>query len=213
MEKTGYESFYLAENELLVLLAGKGVKSWYGLSLGINRYAETEFFEKWLYPVLAKLYQKGYVDWEDGMVAIREPIDSMINGLANAAFCMTAEKAGSQKKICYFIPQGAVLLEKSQREADMLRLTCLDKEEFLSELWEEGYFPENGVWVGDCRFHFHAVSDGRLVESIKLEEDGLLTWIVLEAAGECRRFSYEEEWCRKKIQSFWMRGAKKKTDS
>ena len=64
----GVESIYMTEEELLVLLAGKGKRYWYGIDSREEEEQRNPFKKEDLYRILGDLYQKEYVEWDQNMV-------------------------------------------------------------------------------------------------------------------------------------------------
>lgn len=141
MYGAGMEGYYIRDTELKMLLAGCGVRRWYGLQSA----DETEPSGKCLTEAMAALYKKEYIDWtRDRKVRIREPLRQMIKTMAEALSCVLIRRKEKDysMKCCYLSGDSVVMAERSQREEETLRLTMFTSQEWTEWLWKEGVFPE-----------------------------------------------------------------------
>lgn len=143
MDYVTYESYYIKDEELHVLLAGSGKRTWYGL-------AQTESHDQIkkisdIHTILAGLYQKEYISFEMDKVVIQEPMYSMIQVLLYAEVCINARSDRIPMRCHYIYKDQVLFVERSQREQNMLRLTMICCKEWLELLFQESYFPEN-LW-------------------------------------------------------------------
>lgn len=143
MDYVTYESYYIKDEELHILLAGSGKRSWYGL-------AQTEPHDQIkniadIHTILAGLYQKEYISFEKDKVVILEPMYSMIQILLYAKVCINARSDRNPMRCHYIYKDQVLFVERSQREQNMLRMTMLCCKEWLDLLFQESYFPEN-LW-------------------------------------------------------------------
>lgn len=198
------ESFYLTDYELYVLLAGKGREQWYGFSQekqgdGIRSVND-------MHGILAQLYQKGVIRWKGKKAVLTEPFLPMIQTLVHARVCVNARKlqGGHSPSSHYFYDGQVVFLERSQRQADTLRLTQMHMGAWLDYMEEEGYFPDHiqdgdsekfffniqpGRDFSSCEKDAYAVLEktdtrtGRILERLFVEEKGLTSLLYLQREG------------------------------
>lgn len=212
----GVESIYMTEEELLVLLAGKGKRYWYGIDSREEEEQRNPFKKEDLYRILGDLYQKEYVEWDQNMVKINESMDPMMQVLIGAECCVRAENE-KDKRIYYFDSSGIVMMEKSQRENGMLRLTLLEKAEFFISLREAEFLPEDSLEpeseqeivkqkeeMTEKAFLQLIKMDGeKQLDAMKIMEAGITTFISQESGTTTRVIPYETEWLQKQL-SRWM---------
>lgn len=153
MDYVSYESYYIKDEELHILLAGIGKKTWYGLA----QTGSSDPIEKTedIHRILAGLYQKEYITWEMDRVVILEPVYSMLQVLLYAKVCINARIMSERGPLrChYFYGDQVLFMERSQREQNMLRMTMLCRKDWLKILVQESYFPEN-IWDRDGEMPF-----------------------------------------------------------
>lgn len=221
MNPYGWKSFYMKEEEFYLLLAGKGVRRWYGLSSDRRESFLRDTSKEAVYGVLAGLYQKGYVDWCEEQVAIAEPMDVILQALKDSAYCVMAEQEGERQS--YYLSYGKiVLVEESKRQRGRLKLTLLTKEEFLNNLWEEGYLPKReGVTAFDGQegsrvkkvydraiLRFLQVEDGRQMERLIIKEMGMEVLVTWEHDFSEEILPYQKDWCEKRLNQWCNRRQK-----
>lgn len=127
------ESYYLQETELKLLLAGLGLKEWYGL---FSEREKTDIIrepEEVRNRILAGMYQKGLVSWKQGSVLIRQPYARILSLMLQKKTCVTMQltDAGHTVCCCYLADQSVVMVQKSQREKAMLRIAEISVTEWL----------------------------------------------------------------------------------
>ncbi|HCT91644.1 MAG TPA: hypothetical protein DF613_09755 [Lachnospiraceae bacterium] len=156
-----YESYYIREEELLLLLAGQGMTGCCLPAGTDTREAENDAREteaaasaeseinsrEDVYRILAGLYKKSYIEWEGDAVRLLEPAASLVRLIRDAGWCLQIEgdadnADGPTVKGCYGAGSRRVLLETSPMETGMLRFSLWKAEDLLEHLWEAGLFPE-----------------------------------------------------------------------
>lgn len=209
MNQDGFETYYIKEKELFLLLAGKGMEHFYGIATCSVKGKMSIPNKEQIHELLAGLYQKNYIEWEDQMVVIKEPINQYVEGIMGASVCMIVEEKEKTKPVSvfYFSKNGIILLESSMQQNEMLRLTSLKEDEFLNVLWELDCFPEEELlleseedsdhgWKEKTEFTLRAVSDGRQIEKLIIREKGIFTQLIRKNEQENIKFSYKKEMCR-----------------
>lgn len=162
MDYVSYESYYLTDAELMVLLAGGGRTKWYGLAQA-ERSVQTGTIDD-IHVILARLYQNEWITWEENKAVLLEPIRSIVKVLVQAQVCINVRKNGSRLSLRshYIHENQVVFVERSQREAGMLRLTKICWEEWLELLSQESFFPEQ-LWepAGQMPFYDCSLESGK----------------------------------------------------
>ncbi len=184
-----YESYYLKEAEWKLLLAGIGITAWYGLDSGGT---ETEKMKEDVHRILAGLYQKEVIDWENGSVVIRQPFAAMFDSLRKSRFCITIRrwKSGDPVRCCYIGETDVIVTEKSQREEEAICLFLLAKNAFLLFALENPEVSE-GIFGGSGEEEFASGEDvvsfqlrncrsGEMKCELILQESGLQTFLVVK---------------------------------
>lgn len=198
--ENGYESYYIKGDELAFLLAGKKTEKFWGIDLFKQEVTKEE-----LYRIMADLYKKDYIEWEDNYVVIKEPWKQIVQILSRATGCLQIQHE-DDSKLFYFKENKIVLTEQSFRDLQTFKVTIFSKEEFIEYLWEEDFWPkeemdavcyedenldEMGAEVKTV-FSFRNAKNGQLLEELTLQEKGILPVTVVK--DKERR--YEKEWCQ-----------------
>lgn len=216
MDNSKDVSLLLKEEEWDLLLAGEGAQTWYGIASQDGIRSKTE-----IYRTLADLYQKGYVDWPEKKVCIKEPVKSMITIAGKAKYCMIVTK--ESESTSYYFFEGKVLkVFRDRRQPKRMCCTLFTKEELLKYLEEEGYLGTKGADLPETengniafllkekkyleeisRFSFVSVGSGKQLESFEIGKAGIFTFISLKNLCE-KKIPYQKEWCIGKLNE-WMR--------
>lgn len=230
MNFTGMEGYYIKDTELKMLLAGCGVRRWYGL-----RFTdEGDPSEKTLTEALASLYKKEYIEWRgDGTVQICETLRQMIKTMAEAGSCVLIrrkERAYSVK-CCYLSGDCVVMAERSQREEETLRLTLFTRQEWMEWLWKEEVFPEDEPFLKEKQLvedaeelrpyreaerYFEAedvtavmellaVDNGNTTERVILRQRELRCIVSVQQGILLESFPYRKERCVQMIEGWFSR--------
>lgn len=208
-----YESYFVREEEMNLILAGAGVTKWYGLTSGSRVLREKVMVTKEdVYRILAGLYQKEYIEWENGAVRFLEPVNTMVVVLKNAKHFIQIE-SGQQEgflKGCYFSRGKIVLLEKSILETDMLKFSLWEEKDFLAYLWETGIFPEEeGVLDNSNSLVLKNIESGIEEAQIVLTEEGIFPYMTIGNGLENKKYLYQKEVCEDIIKN-WFHGSVEK---
>lgn len=143
-----YESYFIKEEELYLVLAGAGLTSWYGLTADHRRETdETLVTTEDVNRILASLYQKNFVEWTGGMVNVLEPLSTLTEIIKRSKWCLQIEMPDSDVPLrgCYSYDDKVVMMEKSRWEQEILRFSIWEQESFIQYLWETGVFPEEEI--------------------------------------------------------------------
>ena len=171
MDYGEYESCYIREEELWLLLAGGGVEQCYLPAGGFSedRADQTEdgaeseevpgqtggsrrsrgpgaMSGEDVYRILAGLYKKSYIEWENGAVRLQEPALSLAELIRDARWCLQMEMETENPEIpaikgCYGRAGRRVLLERSPRESETLRFSLWKEDVLLAHLREVDLLP------------------------------------------------------------------------
>lgn len=208
----GMEGIYIKEKELILLLAAKGIDWWFGI-FSENEAEDAENYTKeQVFHILRSLYQKRYIQWDNHVVRINEPMEAVLHVLKQADYGIILEKK-DDSRCCYCWNQNIVIVEKSQLEKAMLRIYLMSIDEFFLLLWEDRFFPledslieeedvlpecldlEKNANLNSSFVLFHSKS-GKQLETIKIFVSGLCPFIVLEHRGEKNTQIYKKEQCQ-----------------
>lgn len=190
------ERYYLGEEEFYLLLAGKGIERWYGMSSDEKGIALSGISAEDIYRILAGLYQKGLVSWEGDSVRLEGVASEMMKILLPSRCCMRLEKPDSgEETIFYFYGNRAVMLELSRRENKTFRISILSQNDVLDVLTEAAVFPEEQLFydaeeenseppqINDpplATLIFLHPREGRELEKIRIRELGIDTFMDIE---------------------------------
>jgi hypothetical protein len=204
-----YESYYIKEEELKMLLAGLGMQQWYGLTSNSRRKQEKEKNKEDIFRLLTSLYQKEYIEWSNEKVEILEPVASLVMILKKAHHCIQIEVSGENDFLlgCYAAPEGIILLEKSQREPDMLRFSQWEETGFVEHLKECGIFPEIETFVGKVIFSLRESHSGLEEARMTIAEEGLYPFLFLWEGFEAEKKEYQQQECEKLLRGWIHREA------
>lgn len=200
-----YETYYIKEEELKLLLAGIGMTKWYGLSSGRRRGQEKEKSKEELYALLLSLYQKGYIEWKQEGVQLLWPVSQVAEILKKASGCVQV-KAGGEEGILmglYYATEGFVLLEVSQREPGMLRFSLWEEEELMTHFEEIGLFPEEGAFVEKICFSFRDKETGMEEARLVMEEDEIFTCMTWQEGFETNKKVYQQQECEALLRGWF----------
>lgn len=211
-----YESYYLKETEWKLLLAGIGITAWFGLDSGKT---ETEKKEEEIHRILAGLYQKEVIDWENEAAVIRKPFAAIFDTLQKSRFCITIQrrKAGEPVRCCYIGETDVIVTEKSQREEEAICVFLLAKDAFLLFALEnpevsEGIFWESGeeeFAAGEdvVSFQLRNCRSGEMKSEMILRESGLQTFLVVKKE-DTARIPYRLDELEERLRR-WLYGGEK----
>ncbi len=211
-----YENYYIREEELLIVLAGADVSTWVSIT-SEDRDSILDVTKEDIYRILANLYKKSYVEWEDESVLIQEPVNSLVKVLKNAKGCLSIE--GEEEKIelrlCYYTDEKIAVLEKSKAEREMLRFSLWEPEVFMDFLWEIGIFPEVEFETNkeekssEClkvldekdrmirgQIALRDLTSGMVKSAMKIEEEGMDVYVIIEEGDEKTEELYQKTKCQ-----------------
>lgn len=185
------ERYYIKECELMLLLAGAGVSGFYGIVSDVHKKSDSTAPEQEeIYRILAGLYQKSYVEWEEKAVRILEPVNTMICILKDSKHCMIIKfDTDFEQKCCYFSHDKVVMFEKVHQEKEMLRFSLWDENDFLSYLWEMELFPNEEMEqqekeslmlpeIAKGEFILFDNQTGKEKERVSIVEEGVFSYIL-----------------------------------
>ncbi len=169
MGQTGSEIYYLKEAEVKLLLAGLGIKRWYGF---FSEEAAGRMPPEAFHRVLAGLYQKGVVAWEQGDALVRQPYARMLAAMLKEKRCITMQVAGCTHPLrcCYIAGPEVVVMQKSQREHATVGLSEMSAENWLGLAGEiTDSLPEDACLEFSCRNS----ESGECEQKIAVRQEGI----------------------------------------
>lgn len=198
MEHMGAEIYYLKEMELKLLLAGLGLKEWYGLFS--DEAGTGEVPEGFRNRILADLYQKELIDWKQGSVAVRQPCAGMLSAMLEKKRCVTIKMPDENLPVrcCYLSADSVVMIQKSQREEKTLGMAQLPVPDWLQYVEEAvGMLEDGECLVLTCC----SSENGRIYQRLNLWQEGLRDrW--MEWKNGCIHCS-REEFANKLKERLW----------
>ena len=123
------ESYYIEGRELELLLAGASMKSWFGLSLRAEGEGDSLTQED-IHRILAGLYQKGYVSWDQKVIRLQKPVSDLVRILKDADSCIKIEWNREEEPLLLIYRDGdrSALLEESRTDSRSYRFRIWDRE-------------------------------------------------------------------------------------
>lgn len=187
MEMSKSERLYLTEGEFCMLAASAGLRKWYGFSLDREKVDMER--EEDLNRILASLYQKEVLDWEDGKAKIRDEYAGWFSALSQCRLCIIYKKAASFYKTtsAYISGSNVVVVERSANDDDKIVLYMTGRDAWTEDLIQDGFCFES---VSSESMSFEGVGfEGVGFESTSLEDLGAAFEDPdLKSSFEIRRF-------------------------
>lgn len=226
------EQIYITYEEMCIILAAMGRKGIYIVDSFED--ADVTGDEESVYPLMASLYQKGLLEWEDKKAVFPEKYRPVLKVLRNSKYVMiVAGKSGEHtiKESCF--GNGiAMTMETSRHDQRVLKLSFETEDELIARIKEEGIFPkpvqkgkaeparkflepDEEKTINDCLKDedVHAVlelrdaGDGTLSERVIVCEGLLFSVMYRQEKGKSRYFVIEDEIWKDMIASWLKRGA------
>ena len=196
---------YLKEIELNALLCAAGVERWYGPG---SDSTDTLKDREDLHRIMAELYRKGVLDWEDKTALITDPAGSIVRTIRDSAVCILTGTRDNESGLSYVYVAGdtAAQIMTSDNDEDMLKAAVMTFDGWLDRL-EEGFFPE---LIGDAPempdtepgevysvMEVRDMRSGELKGQLHAEDRGTYGMLYLSAGGRqdaflCVRDEYEK---------------------
>ncbi len=194
------EIYYLQEIELKLLLAGLGIREWYGL-FSMDQKQEAAYGKKAAFhSVLAQLYQKGVVDWEmdTNGVSVRQPYARMFSVMLEQKICADIQTGDGTNPVrcCYISNTDVVVMEKGQQETDMLRMYQLSVPDWLLMIEDMAGGMEDGHRLN---LTFRNSESGREIQKVWIQQQGIRVVLVYCKNGEQIYEACRVEELRKKL--------------
>lgn len=203
MDYVEFENYYINENALQLMLAGVGLKEWYGFG---NGQADRVYTKEEIHKLLIQLYQQEYIDWEEGNIRLKGRLKSAVMIIKNAPACLTI-KTGEVERICYFSNGKILMLEKGMQDSNKLRFSLWEEESYMKYLWTMNIFPEEefvesdlGDWAKDKEeikavFTLRKCGTGETIEEMKVSEAGIFTYITVKDRDTKKAVLYCKKHC------------------
>lgn len=211
-----YECYFLKEEELALLLAGLGIQKLCGL---FSEHIPVQLTNEERNRIMVQLYQKEMVDWEQQEIIVKKPLADMLTILVHSQRCITVYGTLGRKSIrcCYIANHQVVMIEKSQREKNTLRLSQFSKTEWIQlireladvsesvlEPNEDGRTQISKSWLQNPLDYLEnkdvhlvlSMGSSRMVEEYRrliIQESGLSTYIIMQNKDSCRVELYQKE--------------------
>lgn len=221
-----YESYYIKQEELKILLAGAGITSWYGL-WGREEACTAARQNR----IVTELYRKGFVEFKENSVLVKKPVSTMLSVLTAGKECIVVTPGNPQYPVrcCYFSGDSVVLMEKSQRERDTVCLFLLTRAEWMQLLESEiglmeELLPQEDVscdtaWLTwdrtdtECLkepsvqwvFTFRSSRKEAVYARLLIQKQGLSSYIVRQDAKESWAVYYSGKLLRAYLEE-WLEG-------
>ncbi|MBR0308418.1 MAG: hypothetical protein IJH92_05955 [Mogibacterium sp.] len=193
----------LNNDEVRMLLVAAGVERWYGLDLSEGK--DDEMDESYLNRILASLYRKQLVDWNDGRAHIAEPYKPAFRTLRDAGICILIENGHSGRvRACYCSGGNVVSVERRTASGHEIELCVQTVSEWLTEMQSPGIMPETAGEPEEgplsapepepyVTFELRSVPDGSLLQSMAIREQGLYAMMEMSEGGAVRSELYSRE--------------------
>lgn len=199
MRKMVSETYYIKERELYLLLVGKGIDCWYGIHSNGKENFENIKTKEDVYRVLAGLYQKEYVNWEDEQVVLLEPMNMIVQLFQKAERCIELKKQDEDITLYYICGENIVSLEKSRWDMGSLRITMMERMDFIHEIWNKDIFSQECIekieffdvnlnldvdnYDTKAELNLVSIKDGKVISRMIVKEIGIYQYIFLYKNG------------------------------
>lgn len=196
MDCANNESIYLKECEWEFLLSGIGMTDVYGLFSEKNDVKTRNNRDD----ILVALYSKHIISCEGKQIIVFPPVSEFLEIMSVAMKCVILR--GSDKdysvKCCYITSTAVLIIEKSQREVNTIRLRQLAKTAWIQEILDA--VEENE----EMQIFLHDSRNDILHEQILYKEDGLNNYLTIENKKEKIKVEYQSDILKCKMKK-WMR--------
>ena len=203
-------SYYMTEEEFYLLLAGKGIERWYGLTSDARGAQARQMDQREIYRALTSLYQKELVSWKEDKVHLEPFAEEMMGILLHSSCCMRyANPDSGEQMIYYFYGNRAIMLEVSQTQRNTFRVSVCLQADVLERMLDDEIFPEE-----DCFFDeeeetlslsvnpdaiirgsllFLHPRTGQEMEKITVTEEGIDVFLNIDQAGFVKKVPYRQK--------------------
>ena len=194
MDYPASEIIILNNEEFLLLLAASGLEKWYGIELSEQHAVLNDV--RSFNSALAGLYQKGVVEWKDEKAEIASSYREIFRTLRDATTCVLIKTAAMPGNIkgCYSAGGIVICVERGTVSGDEVELSAHYPDEWLNELVMSGCLPESielpeageepfGEEELLSEFEFRSVPEGKLLQMMRLYEQGLFTIKEIESGS------------------------------
>lgn len=132
------ERFYLTSEELYVLLNAYKIKKWYGFDISDDIKTLNDVNR-----VIAELYRKDIVKWENKKAVVLPPFDAFFNVIKNSRHCICKVSSNSEEsvKMYYLHGKNVALFEAGSRKGEYL-ISMMSKGDLKINFENDGIFPE-----------------------------------------------------------------------
>lgn len=150
MSEANYNSYYLRDIELAVLLASKGMTGFYGFKIeDVEELSEEE-----AHTIIFSLIGKGILVMKDEKFAISEAFEKIVDTIQVAdkvLFTSYSEPYVAEQNV--YFGKDVVIIQNSGSRGDMLRIVQCPKEEYAAVLTDQGLLiPTNVEEVQDSPY-------------------------------------------------------------
>ena len=201
-----YESNYIREAAFMLVLAGIGMKQWYGFE---SRRKES-FSQEEVNRMYAYLYQEEMIEIEDGKVRLAGPLNDAISIIVQSPYSMVM-KTSTMIRICYFHEKRLAVFEYGRQDVGKLRFSLWDEASFMEYLKELEIFPEEEFMETDlegfayeeeylkAEFSIADKKTGEIHDTMKLTEAGIFTFQITKDHGKEKKSLYVKKACEDKL--------------
>ena len=198
------EILILKDEEFLLLLAASGLENWYGMELSGRQEVLNDI--RAFNTSLAALYQKQIIEWDGDKARIAEGYKDMFRTLRDAVKCILVRTEARPGYVSGCYPAGGrvVSVTRGVTAQKEVELSMQSAGEWLAELETSGCLPDIAADPGKdeevfgaeeilSEFELRSVPEGRLLQTMKICEQGLYITLEIEEEGKVRRDLYSRE--------------------
>lgn len=202
MDFVEFESYYMKEEEVNLLLAGLDVPYIYGIASDTISGPLPQ--EKVNY-ILIALYQKDVIDWEAGNIVVKQPFSDILAVMSESRKCVVISGGSGEYAIrcCYVMEDKVVITEKSQREEGMLSISYFTFQEWITYI--DGYAFAEKMFSDENRkvlLELKNTRTGKESGSIAILETGLHTYLVQKFGLKEEKIPYEKENLKQRLKEW-----------
>lgn len=170
------------------MIAAAGVEKWYGVDF--DKAESKSENDREFNASLAELYRKEIVDWKEDKAYIVDAYKHMFRTIRDAKKCIVIKYEVNSARGCYFSHGYVVTVERRGPVSDEIEIYIQSVSDWLDDLSASEMIPETaGIPDGDevitmegsllVEFELRQISDGKLLNSMRIFEQGLYCTIEL----------------------------------
>lgn len=130
------KSFFLQQEELMILSALFGINQIYGIK-------GKQLPEEQVPYKIHQMTRTGIFELKGFELFVQEPYHTIMQKLKESSLAIIVNKRGkTEQKIWFYIGMSIVCLEESRTDTNAIKISLLEKQEFFSFLEEKGFILE-----------------------------------------------------------------------